>query len=376
MPYLRNLLKESARVDVVNDVYQDDSLKSHVRGLRGAGVRINKVQGSTKLPRDWNSFLRSDSNKVLLIAYLAEEVISEMKDDGKIIVFTVEDHVKSVPERSNSGLQPCNQEEADSRMFLHINDAAKYGHTSYMIRTKDTDVVVLAVAHASKNNQQIYISFGTGPSHKYIDASDIGSKLGPEKCRALMLFHAYTGCDTTSYFRSKGKKSCWTTWESFQEATPVMIKLTETTSAPDERDFGILEQFVTLLYDKNSEHSNVNKVRQHLFAAKMKPVENIPPTQAVLKHHLLRSLLQARTWYQMDRKCIDILNPVSYGWNKENNTWRPTWSDLPPIGESRVFIKCSCKDCSNTRGRGCGCGNENLPCYIGCACQGSCTRSQ
>ena len=59
-----------------------------------------------------------------------------------MIFITTVDQVRSIPEGSNNTLQPCNQEEADSRMFLHMDNAAISGHTSFMIRTKDTDVVV------------------------------------------------------------------------------------------------------------------------------------------------------------------------------------------------------------------------------------------
>ena len=369
-------MKDSARLDVVNDVYLQDSLKSHVRGLRGDGVRINKVKNDSRLPNDWNAFLRPDSNKTLLIEYLSQELISQMKNEEKIIIFTTGDQIRSVPDERNSTLQPCNQEEADSRLFLHVDDAVNSGYKSIMIRTKDMDVVVLAVVMSIRRNIQIYVSFGTGNNHKYYDATDLGRKLGTERCRALLLFHSYSGCDTTSYFRGQGKKSFWNAWESFPEVTPVLIKLTETTSEPNEDDLKILERYVALVYDKNTDLSEINEVRQHLFATKMRTVENIPPTQAALKYHLLRSLHQARTWFQMDRRCIDILDPAAYGWNKKNNQWTPTWSNLPPIGQSRVFVKCSCKDCHNTRGRGCGCGNENLPCYIGCACQGRCSDLQ
>ena len=106
-------------MDIVNDVYQDDSLKSHERGLRGDGVRINKVKSNTKLPTNWNSFLE----------YLAEEVVSQMKDDGNIILFTTGDQVRSVPDGSYSTLQPCNQEKADTWMFIHIDDAVNSGYT-------------------------------------------------------------------------------------------------------------------------------------------------------------------------------------------------------------------------------------------------------
>ena len=42
-------------------------------------------------------------------------------------------------------MSPCSHEEADSRMLLHVTHAAKHGHHQILIRTVDTDVVVLAV---------------------------------------------------------------------------------------------------------------------------------------------------------------------------------------------------------------------------------------
>ena len=35
--------------------------------------------------------------------------------------------------------------------------------------------------------------------------------LGPEKSNALLGFHAFTGCDYTSKFNGKSKKTCWKT---------------------------------------------------------------------------------------------------------------------------------------------------------------------
>ena len=128
-----------------------------------------------------------------------------------------------------------------------------------------------------------------------------------------MLLIWLVNCDTTSYFHQKGKKSFWSTWESFQELTPVLVNLTETPSEPNENDLKMLERFVALVYDNTTEHSEINGVRQ-----KLRPVEHIPPTQVALKFHLHRSFLQARTCYQMDYKNIDILDSL-YGFNKKNN---------------------------------------------------------
>ena len=367
------MLRKVQRLDVVNDVYKEDSLKSHVRGLRGTGGRIHKVDNSTKLPRDWKAFLRNDTNKTLLISYLAQEVTSQMKNEQKTMVFTTGERVLSVPDRDSSTLHPCNQEEADSRIFLHADDAVEAGSSSIIIRTNDTDVVVLAVVYAAKTKVQVYVSMGTSENNRrYIDASEIAEKLGSEKCRALLLFHSYTGCDTTSFFRNFGKKRCWAAWDTYPELTSVLIRLTESSSDPEENDLLVMERFICLVYDKNTELSEVNHLRQHLFASKMRQVGHIPPTKAALKYHLMRCILQARIWFQMNRKNVENLDPASYGWIRNQlNQWKPLWTDLPPIGQSRVFVKCGCKDCSNAR---CGCRKENLPCYIGCGCGGRCSR--
>ena len=177
MSYLRGLLGKVQRLDVVNDVYEENSLKSHVRGIRGTGGRIHKVDNSTKLPRDWKAFLRNDNNKTLLISYLAKEVISLLKNDDKTILFTTADSVLSASDRDNTTLYPCNQEEADSRIFLHVEDAVKSGSSSITIRTNDTDVVVLAAAYASKRKVQIYVSMGIGENNRrYIDATELAEK--------------------------------------------------------------------------------------------------------------------------------------------------------------------------------------------------------
>ena len=46
-----------------------------------------------------------------------------------------------------TALSPCQQEEADTRMILHLYHAAGQGHSKAFLRTVDTcsDVVVLAI---------------------------------------------------------------------------------------------------------------------------------------------------------------------------------------------------------------------------------------
>ena len=51
----------------------------------------------------------------------------------------------SIP-RNLDGLSPCTHEDADTRLLLHAADCAQYGHKKVMLRTVDTNVVVLSTA--------------------------------------------------------------------------------------------------------------------------------------------------------------------------------------------------------------------------------------
>ena len=45
-------------------------------------------------------------------------------------------------------LQPCSHEEEDTRILLHVAHCARQGLRKLVIRTVDTDVVVLAIGHS------------------------------------------------------------------------------------------------------------------------------------------------------------------------------------------------------------------------------------
>ena len=75
-----------------------------------------------------------------------------------------------------------------------------------IIRTTDTDVVVLAISVVEKIKvEELWVAFGTGKHFRYIAAHATASSLVADKSRALPAFHALTGCDTVSFFGWKGK---------------------------------------------------------------------------------------------------------------------------------------------------------------------------
>ena len=210
MEYIQKQFTGSVcRVDIIFDVYKFDSLKSATRKKRGKGIRV-RVEGPKRIPKNWPEFLRDNNNKTELFDLLSKKVANKTFP-GKVII-TYEEHVYCSEKVDLRPLAPCTHEEADTRMLLHAANGSGEGCKKIMIKTVDTDVLVLAVSFAEKLScEYLWVAFGTGKAFRYINVVSVAQKLGRDKCLALPAFHALTGCDTTSSFAGRGKRTAWAT---------------------------------------------------------------------------------------------------------------------------------------------------------------------
>ncbi|KAK3749394.1 hypothetical protein QZH41_004867 [Actinostola sp. cb2023] len=140
--------------------------------------------------------------------------------------------LSTIPLDNIERLSPCTHEESDTRILLHAADAVQCGYTKILLRTVDTDVLVLAVACVDKLQQrdgiELWVAFGTGVHFRCIAAHEIARRLNPQVSSALPVFHAFTGCDTVSCFNGKGKKTAMETWNSYPDATASLLALANT----------------------------------------------------------------------------------------------------------------------------------------------------
>ena len=375
-PYISSQLQRARRLDLVWDSYVTDSLKSTARAKRGMGVR-RRVVGSATTPANWQNFLRVDSNKTELFQFLSMVLVESIFEHGKELVVTVGENVESTPLQEDlESLGPCNHEEADSRMFLHVAHASRHGHEKILVRTVDTDVVVLAVAVAQTlpADSELWLAFGTGTSFRYLAAHELAVSLGPDKSRALPMFHALTGCDTVSAFLGHGKRTAWATWKAMPELTNTLLDLS---SAPDDvPDDGmrVIERFVILMYDRTSTSHDVNLARKKIFGRK-NSVQSIPPTRAALEQHVKRAVYQGgHVWGQLLLPQQVLPSPTRWGWvRSDDNQYQPFWTTLPEA--SRIcyeLVSCGCKKGCNNR---CKCKKAALKCSGLCWCEGGCVKS-
>ena len=81
----------------------------------------------------------------------------------------------------------CNNEEADTRMLLHLQDALENGATTCLVRTVDTDTIVGKFHYLRDQHPaaDVWIAFGTGRNFRYLHINAICNALGREKAIAL-----------------------------------------------------------------------------------------------------------------------------------------------------------------------------------------------
>ena len=89
-----------------------------------------------------------------------------------------------------------------TRVFLHAADCVKQAQKQILIRTVDTDVLLISVVDKIKV-EELWIAFGK--HFRHIAARAIASSLGADKSRTLPAFHAVSDCDTVSFCDLKGK---------------------------------------------------------------------------------------------------------------------------------------------------------------------------
>ena len=163
LPYVINQLRNVERVDVVWDRYLPDSLTDSGRGEREKGIR-RCVRPDTRIPGDWTAFLRVDEKKTELFLYLADQLTTIGTDHVEAVSTKNETVVLNNDRTVAADLSPC---------------TARRRYTKVMVRTVDTDIVVIAVAKFQYISlTKLCIEFGVGKHLKYLPGHGISRNIG------------------------------------------------------------------------------------------------------------------------------------------------------------------------------------------------------
>ena len=299
--HLKQHLKDVDRLDVVWDNYHNTSIKSGTRLVRGKGSR-RKVAPKTKMPTErsgsWKKFMREKENKMELIQLLTNTASNASALSSKWIVLSNGDFVTALGK--GKAIPQSNLEEADARIILHLIDAVQNGFERICIRTVDSDVICIIIAHFERLLQlnskiQISVSFATGKDLRLLDINAMVSANSPDMQRYILMFHTFTGCDTTSFFYWKGKCTFWKKMKAYPEITQAMCEMSATPFTPINEDsplFKVFERYAIVTYDSSSNTDSINQCRLEVFARNKQDLFSCPPTRDALLQHLRRAIYQ------------------------------------------------------------------------------------
>lgn len=373
----------TSRVDVVYDWYDNSSMKSVEHELR-AGSKLPLVvkihNDLTKTPTQWSRYLLLPENKKNLIQYISAFIMNNIHiPEGKILFlsgcFSEGNLCFSKKDTQVISKMPnltSNHVEADTRMFLHVQDClvSDLNIDHVIIHSPDTDVFVLGirfwVEFEKLGCQGLWIRVGTGDKKRGLGCHVAASNLGKDLSKVLPALHAFTGCDTTSKISTK--KTAFKYIKKHSNCYKVLLSLTVWPITED-----LFDQ-LQLLYLQltNKKGKTCDESRFVDFSTTQSAVKNLNKlscTSDSYRLHILRCAAQLHFWENSLQAFIEPLDLTNYGYYKdENNKFRPLLMTLPATPASLVQ-PCKCKNCSK---KTCSCLTNNSTCCSYCKCGDRC----
>ena len=236
----------------------------------------------TKLPPDFKSFMLNSQNKQQLIRFLLTEWKSEKYARhlfGRDVYFVCETECCCL---TSDGIITTvtdittlhsHQEEADMRIILHalfVATTAPADRTvivrSVIVRSPDTDVMILLLSYANKIQLPLIFDTGSGNKRRLIDIQSTAAAFGTEMCSCLPAIYAFTGSDYTSAFVRRGKVK---RLQLLQHNNQFIKVFSQFGLQPelDPNNFTGIERFVCCMYSRQS-YSDVNRLRFDLFQSR------------------------------------------------------------------------------------------------------------
>ena len=149
------------RVDIVFDSYDGPRLKSR---SDKETIKRNSVIGDHLLPTDMSGFFNSAHNKKLIQKYVVDILMANHDNKvGELIVAGGKEDATSTHStlRGDMTSLKSSQQEADTRLILHLEHASREGYVRAKISARDTDILVLLLHHAKRLPSEIWLDWSS-----------------------------------------------------------------------------------------------------------------------------------------------------------------------------------------------------------------------
>ena len=246
------------------------------------------------------------------------------------------------------------QEEADSRIILHLLKICSHAPEDHtiVIRSPDTDVFILLLKFAQRVKQTVLFDTGIGDKRRLINVHKIIEESGQELCNVLPSLHAFSGCDTVSAFVRKGKILPLKLLKGNPEFLHLFEELGSSISVDDNLLTG-LEHFTCQMYKKSCKES-IDKLRHDMFLQRYSPRSSVlsdtdgidmsllPPCRMAFQEHIKRANYQSLIWTRADHPFPNIPSPEGHGWHVDQGQIDYVWCSGPAFPQELVDVLVVC----------------------------------
>ncbi len=304
---LSSMCKLADIVHFVCDTYKSPSIKDVERHTRyhGQGTSI-RVSGPAQTITGFKDCLSDNGFKASLLSFLAAEwrkdTYAEILVDHQVNVGVDSKGFLYTSNGVNVSCQEieelcCQHEEADTRVILHLSHAIRLHSSeqeeheevgnlnrklSVSLRATDSDIFILLLHHINNMQVKVWMDIGQDENNtrEYVNMNKVAKKVGPKICEALPGYHAFTGCDFTASFTTKGKVRPYKKMIQLPYAVEAFAQLGENINVSQSTQ-AALEKFVCTMYNAPKQATTVNKARLDLFT------RNLPHPKQI--YHLMIS---------------------------------------------------------------------------------------
>ena len=332
------------------DMYKADSVKSMERVRRGTSTKLLIGGPKTKKPADWKQFLKNNDNKKRFIEILLEVWSSNWfapKLNGRDVTLICEGKAYKLTSTNSDGEVTktvlaeieSDQEETDTRVVLYCFHAKSNGYKNVVVRTPDSDLFFILLSYIH-DLDGITVYFETGKKNKkrLINLTELGNHYSDEYCKALLGLHAFTGCDSASAFKGKGKVKAIKLMLKDDQALKAAAALGNDWTLSEDVIDG-LQRLTCQLYGMRR-IDNVNTCRymkltsvccpddlNAIHPTKKFDTAFIPPAYVSFVEHCKRANFEAAKWKRSHIQFPLIQRPYAdNGWHlDENHILHPVW---------------------------------------------------
>ena len=260
---------------------------------------------------------------------------------------------------------PVLQGKGDADSLVNSTAISVEGRNS-VVAGEDTDLLVLLIALTpDQSSTYMFMPKRDQGKHRVYDVRALQRAMGDLK-DLVLVFHAFTGCDTTSAPYMRGKLKSWQKLAKFGVEFKQELKVFNRPGATHEEIATVGEKFMLALYNAPANVNSLDDFRfpsyQRIISRKSPGAEfqlaALPPTSAATRQHSFRTYYQVQDWLG------EALPATDWGWSLQGGRFRPVTTDRAPApAELLGIVFCNCP---NECGAECDCRLSGLPCSAMC----------